>query len=756
MRRLTVLIMASAGFALVGCDSKTPVEPASTGLDLLRLVDASSGLTASAVSPTEIDLSWASSPNASGYQIFRSNNGTTGTYSLIATTNAAVTKYANSGLISSTQYCYEIRSFKVAGKNTSYSAYSTAACAATKQGPLDPAPTGVDASPLGSSTVGVVWATSAGTVSGFRVERSAGGTGPWEAAKTTDGSTRSYVDGGRESEKAVCYHVVALYATSESNPSSADCTTPPASPTSLVAVPASDGVTLTWRDNSGVEDQYEVQRSVDGGSFSALTTLPPNSASYRDAAIAVKSTYWYRIQARKDGGVSDNSNTVTITVPSPDQPNPPSDVEVTPARIDYWTDPANSPISVRWKDNSANEDGFRIERANGVAGPWTLETTRVVNTSTLLMSGAREQQVCVRIIAFNAAGASEPSTPDCTTPPANPTNLVAKAQDRQSIVVTWADNSAVEDGYKVFRLNAAGDAFIVVATLPPNTVSYGDASVTIDVRYLYRVQALKDGGVSDFTNDATGVIPSAPPAAPLDLSASYFADNMYGWLYFSSSWTDVSNNAEGFLIEGSADGVGGWQKYATTVAPSLQQKLSLWDGFGPITECYRVSAFNSAGTSPPSKVRCTEWDVPPTNLAATAVDQQSIDLSWTDNGTFEFGYMVFRSTSADGEYDLITETPANATSFHDSGLVSGQEYWYFLASDFGGDSFYDSFNYSNRVSATTLTASGTAQSSRTLINGHLSAIRIRGRPTLEAIQAKYRLRSGSRKASDRSPRRRRK
>jgi hypothetical protein len=182
----------------------------------------------------------------------------------------------------------------------------------------------------------------------------------------------------------------------------------------------------------------------------------------------------------------------------------------------------------------------------------------------------------------------------------------------------------------------------------------------------------------------------------------------------------------------------------------------LWDGFGPITECYRVLAFNSAGISPPSNVRCAEWDVPPTNLIATTADQQTIDLSWTDNGTFEFGYMVFRSTAVDGEYTLVTETPANATSYHDSGLVSGQEYWYFVASDFGGDSFYDSFNYSDRVSATTLTATGAAQSSRTAIKGQRTSIRIRGRPTLEAIRARYRQRSNSPNASDRLPRRRQK
>jgi len=108
-----------------------------------------SGIAASPVSSSEIDLSWGNSPSASGYQVFRSANGATGSYSLIASTAATVTSYANSGLTGSTQYCYEIRSFKTAGKNTTYSAYSAAVCATTLAPPVE-APSGVHVIPISS------------------------------------------------------------------------------------------------------------------------------------------------------------------------------------------------------------------------------------------------------------------------------------------------------------------------------------------------------------------------------------------------------------------------------------------------------------------------------------------------------------------------------------------------------------------------------------------------------------------------------
>ncbi|MDB4870419.1 MAG: hypothetical protein JWL97_1423 [Gemmatimonadales bacterium] len=736
-RHLSLLIAVSAGIAVAACNSDSPVEPVepfSSGSTLSR---SAAGITATAVSPSEIDLSWAMSPSATGYQVFRSDNGPTGNYSLIASTAANVTSYANSGLSGSTQYCYEIRSFKTAGKNTTYSAYSAAVCATTKPSPTFPAPTAADATPQGSTAVVVAWASDAPTVSGFRIERSAATAGPWVAAATKDASARSYLDARRQSEIAVCYHVIALYTGGESSPSNADCTTPPAGPTNLVAAPAPDAVTLTWKDNSGVEDQYEVQRSVDGVTFSTLISLPANTVTLRDAGVVATKTYWYRIQARKDGGTSDNSNTISATVPSPEIPNAPSGTEAVPVN--------SSSVRVHWIDNSTNESGFRIERASVAAGPWTEAATTAANVTSLYQDAIREQQVCFRVIALSATGASTPTPADCTTPPWFPTSLVARA-DGQGIALTWFDNSATEDGYKVSRLDAAG-AWVDIATLPANAIRYRDVGVTLGVTYTYRVQALKDGGFSDFSNESAASIPPAtgPPTAPFGVSASYYTDTDYGWVYFGATWADMSNNEDGFRVEYSDDGMSGWQVYTYVAAnaTSFYVRYSLFDVVGvSLAGCYRVIAFNGAGESDASNVTCTEWNNRPTSVTATALDQQSIDLSWTDNGRFEIGYVVFRSTTVDGIYDVIAETPPNATSYHDTGLATGQEYWYFIASDFGGYSSNDPYNYSEFVSATTLSATASAGlsglSSPAVINRLSAVVRIRSRPTLQEIRARYR------------------
>jgi hypothetical protein len=311
MRRLNLLIVLCTGLTVAACDSDSPVQPDSPAPgSALFSRDVGSGLAASAISSSEIDLTWQQQGSqVTGFQLFRSSTGPTGSYSLIASTSSTATSYVDLGLTAGTSYCYEVRSYRTNGRNTSYSAYSGASCATTK---LDP-PTQVDARPQGSTTVAVAWTWGVGTVSGFRVERSGSSAGPWESAATTLSSIRAYIDAGRQSEKAVCYRVIALSTEGESGPSTGDCTTPPAGPTDLVAASTSDGIELTWKDNSAVEFGYLLDFASDGVSFTVLAALPANTTSFHHPGINSSTRFWYRLVATRDGGVSDFSNTANAT-----------------------------------------------------------------------------------------------------------------------------------------------------------------------------------------------------------------------------------------------------------------------------------------------------------------------------------------------------------------------------------------------------------------------------------------------------------
>lgn len=106
---------------------------------------APSGLSATAASSSQINLSWTdNSNNETGFKIER-KTGAGGTYAEITTTAAGVTTYNNTGLSASTAYYYRVRATNATGN----SSYSNEANATTQASTI--AVTGVSVSPTSAS-----------------------------------------------------------------------------------------------------------------------------------------------------------------------------------------------------------------------------------------------------------------------------------------------------------------------------------------------------------------------------------------------------------------------------------------------------------------------------------------------------------------------------------------------------------------------------------------------------------------------------
>ena len=313
--RALPLRFACLGFLCVSC-AKEPAT-ASNGDETLLVasadgtLSAASNLSAIAVSTSQIALTWQdNTTNETGFEIHRSTTGPPGTFTLVATPAANVTSFSDHALIAERLYCYKVRAFTRSGRKTSYTSFSATSCAMTPAAPPPTpplqAPSNARAKPSSASAITIAW-DNITDESGFRVERSFSTGGPWSVVATTAANVLSAIDAGRSSDQQVCYRVIAFGASSASAPSNADCTAPPARPTSLTATTVSEGIDLTWADNSGVEDGYRVERSIDGVNFYLRPYLPANTTSYHDPETNSATTYWYRISASKDGGTSDPS-----------------------------------------------------------------------------------------------------------------------------------------------------------------------------------------------------------------------------------------------------------------------------------------------------------------------------------------------------------------------------------------------------------------------------------------------------------------
>ena len=173
----------------------------------------------------------------------------------------------------------------------------------------------------------------------------------------------------------------------------------PTAPANVQAVAASGThVDLSWRDQSNNELGFDIECSINGGTYYLADTVGAAHVSYSDLTVQPGNTYIYRVRAYNPGGSSAYANALPVTPPAVSLPKAPSSLKATALS-------AGKGVSLAWNDNANNEGGFQIERKTG--NTWQILTTVAANTRTFTdASAARRTTYTYRVLAFNVAGGS--------------------------------------------------------------------------------------------------------------------------------------------------------------------------------------------------------------------------------------------------------------------------------------------------------------------------------------------------------------
>jgi hypothetical protein len=176
-----------------------------------------SGLSATAVSSSQINLSWTdNSNNETGFKIERAPDsaGSPGTFAQIATVAASVTSYQNTGLTACTNYWYRVRAYNVCGD----SSYSSNATAITQSAAIT-APSGLSATAVSSSRIDLAWVDNSTNETGFKIERapdSSGSPGTFAQIATVGAGVAVYQNTGLIANTKYWYRVRAYNACADS------------------------------------------------------------------------------------------------------------------------------------------------------------------------------------------------------------------------------------------------------------------------------------------------------------------------------------------------------------------------------------------------------------------------------------------------------------------------------------------------------------------------------------------------------------
>ena len=505
-------------------------------------------LTATAVSGSEVDLSWGASTDnvgVTGYQVERCQGAGCSNFAQIATTTGTGTSYKDTSVVASTSYSYRVRATDAAGN---LSPYSNTASATTPTPDTQPPtqPGTLTANAASASEVDLSWGASTDNVgvTGYQVERCQGaGCSNFAQIATTTGTGTSYKDTSVVASTSYSYRVRATDAAGNLSPySNTASATTPAAPSGLVAAYGfNEGSGTTVTDASGNGHTGTITnatwaatgkygKALQFNGTNALVSIP-NAASLQ-LSTGMTLEAWVNPStvnsAWRDVIYKGNDN-YYLEATSTNASKPDAGMIAGGSYADAYGTAALTAST--WSYLTETYDGSTLRLyVNGTLVTSTAHTGTIATSTNPLQIGGDSlysqdfagliDEVRVYNVALTAAQVqSDMATPvgssQDTTPPTQPGTLTATAISGSEVDLSWGastDNVGVT-GYQVERCQGSGCTnFAQIATPTGTGTSYKDTSVVASTSYSYRVRATDAAGnLSPYSNVATATTTIGPP-----------------------------------------------------------------------------------------------------------------------------------------------------------------------------------------------------------------------------------------------------
>ncbi len=632
--------------ALAAASGQFPAQPASADEPDEPLL-----LTATDVSPTEIELRWEAPEDdggspVTGYKIERKELGK-GVYSVVQADTGNKTTYKDRNLKTGTAYAYRVYAINEDGtgeRSVEDSATPTASSKPLKREP-PAAPSSLAASDVSPTEVKLAWeapdAEGILAVTGYKIEQKKAGKEYSVKVEDTGSAATSHTVSGLKTGQAYVFRVYAMNPAGTS-PASAEAgatTTAesvkkpdrlapgaPRSPKAAALSPVS--IIVTWEPpapNGGPSPwSYEVHARRNSGEFERAGTVDAPATSYVAKGLDGNSRYAYRVAAVNEEGPGPLSSQAGPVRPEhTDAPTRLAAAEVSPtsARLEWFPPSQTYGMKIR---------GYEVLEMVADRGIKAGSTSGAGSTSHLLTGLKTGKEHAYAVKALFPSGSSPESdvveftlTRDsggaAAKPPGKPIGLAAEAASATAVNLTWAepasDGGSPVTGYKVEAKRSGERSYgVVVADTGSARRAYAHAGASPGTGYEYRVYAINaagTGAASDAAGATTGKAGTGaaepqdggveaadgagaePPSPPRDLRAERTARET-ALLTWGAPASDGGSPVTGYRVEARKD-PGSYATIATNGADATSHLHGGLDGDSSYT--YKVYAVNAAGES---------------------------------------------------------------------------------------------------------------------------------------------------------------
>jgi endoglucanase len=675
-------VSASGNSPVSNTASATTQAPATTA--------APSGLSANAVSSSQVNLAWlAGAAGSFTYNVYSGSSASS--ISNLVASGVKSTTYSATGLSAGTTYYFAV----TASATTGTSAASSPASATTQAAPAPSAPSSLTATAASSSQINLGWTASPTAGVTYSIY-----SGSNLIANGVSGT--SYSVTGLSANTSYSFTVTAVAngaASSASNPASATTQAAPlpSAPSSLTATAVSSSqINLAWKASSASGVTYSIY------SGSNLIASGFSGTSYSVTGLSASTSYSFTVTAVSAGGTSSPSNTASATTltASATAPSAPFGLSASPSSA--------SQVNLNWQPSTTSGVTYTVYIGTASGATNSLVASGVTSTNYSVTGLLDDTSYYFTVKAVSSGGAisaasNQASAMTQALPATPPTGLAATAASASQINLSWTAVPNTGATYAVYYGTISGAENTLLAS-GINATSYQATGLTASTTYYFIVRSVSAGGTSSpsaqasATTQSAGVplVPVTPPSSPTvptapgGLVASVVSSTQINLAWSPSATSGVTYNVysgSGLIAAGLAS-----TSYSVT---GLTASTSY---------TFTVTAVNSAGASPASNVASATTQAPPapsapTGLAATASSASQINLSWNASPTSGVTYSVYSGAASGAETNLLASGLGGA-SYAAVGLSASTAYYYIVKAVSGTTSS----TASNEAGATTQSA----------------------------------------------------